>query len=182
VKIKRHKVIQPDDPTIRLIPLTQGQNAIVSVEDYERLTQWNWHAAWARDTKSFYAARWRGNGKEGSKRIWMHKEVLLTNGQVDHKNHDSLDNRRLNLRKCTGTQNNWNMRQSRRNTSGVKGVWRKGSKWEARIGVNKKKIYLGSFATLELAAGAYRDAAEKYCGEFALPVEQLLSRDSGGTK
>ena len=33
----RHEVIQPKDPTIRLIPLTRGQVAIVSAEDMGRV-------------------------------------------------------------------------------------------------------------------------------------------------
>ena len=34
---KRHEVVQPQDPSYRLIPLIQGQNAFIDVEDLELL-------------------------------------------------------------------------------------------------------------------------------------------------
>lgn len=40
--VKRHEVVQPLNESYRLIPLTQGQNAIVDVNDFGRLSKWNW--------------------------------------------------------------------------------------------------------------------------------------------
>lgn len=87
--------------------------------------------------------------------------------QVDHINHDKLDNRRENLRVCTPRQNSQN-RQSLKNTSSrYKGVSfrqdAKGKPWRARIG----NTSLGCYATPEEAAQAYNDAAINLYGEYA---------------
>jgi hypothetical protein len=90
----------------------------------------------------------------------------------DHINHNGLDNRKANLRPATHTQNVWHRRRFNRSTlSGYKGVDQPpGSKrWRARITVNGKRIYLGSFQSKIAAARAYDDAARKHYGRFAAP-------------
>jgi len=42
---------------MRLIPLTQGQYALVDDEDYEDISQFKWFALWGPCPRSFYAAR-----------------------------------------------------------------------------------------------------------------------------
>jgi hypothetical protein len=88
---------------------------------------------------------------------------------IDHKDGDSLNNSERNLRAANYKQNGCNRGLSRTNTSGVKGVyWNKRDEcWLAYIGVNGKKIYLGSFDTPIEGAVAYNNAAVKYHGEFA---------------
>ncbi|UCD51621.1 MAG: hypothetical protein JSW27_03125 [Phycisphaerales bacterium] len=74
----------------------------------------------------------------------------------DHINHNGLDNRKANLRPATHMQNVWDRRKFNRRTSGgfkshsrsqYKGVdWANDMKrWRARIRVNGRRIYLGSF-------------------------------------
>jgi hypothetical protein len=91
------------------------------------------------------------------------------NMQVDHKNHDTVDNREENLRICTVSENMHNSKKPKNNTSGFKGVsWHKvHKKWHAQIYVKNKNIYLGRFTDKIEAAKAYNDAAIKYHGEFA---------------
>jgi len=87
--------------------------------------------------------------------------------QVDHINGDILDNRKSNLRICTQAQNAANSPRQRNNTSGYKGVSKNGDSWMAKIMIDKRPIYLGTFSTKELAAKAYNTAAIKYHKEFA---------------
>lgn len=89
--------------------------------------------------------------------------------QVDHINGDKTDNRKRNLRICSASENMQNMMKCSKNTSGYKGVsWRKAyDKWEAQIGVGKKKIHLGYFESKTEAASAYDRAALLYHKEFA---------------
>jgi hypothetical protein len=68
-------VIPLDESKGVLIPLTQGQYAIVDAEDYERLSRFNWYARWCPYTNSFYAGR---TGYDNGKRvnIHLHHEAL----------------------------------------------------------------------------------------------------------
>ena len=106
--------------------------------------------------------------------IWMHRFVIARKDGhiVDHKNGNSFDNQRKNLRHATNAQNAMNSRNhTPSETSPYKGVfhhpcWRTG-RWRAAITVDKKLRVLGYFGTPEKAAKAYDRAAEKFFGEFA---------------
>lgn len=89
---------------------------------------------------------------------------------IDHKNGNTLDNRRENLRICTYSENNRNRKQiSSNNKSGYKGVsWDKQkNKWRTCLNINKKQKHIGFFNDIIEAAKAYNEAAIKYFGEFA---------------
>jgi hypothetical protein len=87
---------------------------------------------------------------------------------IDHKNGNTLDNRKQNLRVCDYLGSNAN-RRSKNLANQTRGVSRStcGPNWQATIKVNRKSIYLGMFPTPELAARAYDDAARRLHGEFA---------------
>ncbi len=80
------------------IPLTRGQFALVDDEDLPLVLGQRWYAN-RSSTGQYYAI----NGQ----RLGMHR--LITNCpkglEVDHINHDTLDNRRSNLRVCTHKEN-----------------------------------------------------------------------------
>ena len=158
----------------RLIPLTQGQYAIVDAADYEWLMQWKWYAKWSTKTHSYYAMRQARVSEYSGKRpvIRMHREILglapADERVVDHVNpRMTLDNRRENLRIAIPLQNCWNRGVQSNNKSGFKGVSHKGNTFRARIRVHGKLICLGSRNTPEEASSLYRDAADKYFGNFA---------------
>jgi hypothetical protein len=155
----------------RRIPLTKGYYAIVDVEDYDRLRIYKWHVV---VKNSPYAARNSPTGKGGKyQKIWMHREVMpAPKGMVvDHINHNTLDNRWVNLRPATKLQNMYN-RSKRKNTSSrYKGVhWHEyAKKWRAGIRVNGRDKALGYFESELEAAKAYDRAARKHQKEFAVP-------------
>jgi hypothetical protein len=89
--------------------------------------------------------------------------------QIDHINRDTLDDRWINLREATGSQNNANKRVYHKpNSTGYKGVkLRASGKFQAEICVLGKQYNQGHFDTAEKAALAYDQAAKKHFGEFA---------------
>ena len=155
----------------RRIPLTQGKFAIVDPEDYERLAKHKWQAS--RFPRSYYATRCVSFGNGRQKNIQMHRQIIKIEGGFccDHINHNGLDNRKVNLRQASRAQNCWNKRKQRGNhSSGFKGVswFKRENKWQARIQVNGRKIFLGSYKNEIDAAKAYDRAAIKYYREYAV--------------
>ncbi len=168
---KRELVTQPTDPSYRLIPLTQGKAALVDAADYDWLSQWKWQASFRR---TFYAAR-SITRKPLHYTIQMHRLILAApKGQlVDHINHDTLDNRRCNLRLADYQQNARNRRLSIKSTSGMPGItWNKKlSKWIAQIGIDRKeRKHLGCFDSAEDAKLAYEVAARQAFADFYHPA------------
>lgn len=152
------------------IPLTRGQIAIVDDEDYEWLSRWKWRAMYVKDMDTFYAVRssWDGHTR---RTILMHREILrLQKGdrrEGDHRNHETLDNRRGNLRVATRTEQVYNTRMKRTNTSGFKGVYRNRNGYSAKIRIDGRQVYLGTRRTPAEAHSLYVEAATKHHGEFA---------------
>ena len=81
---------------IHQIPLDKGYVAIVDYLDFERLKNYKWHTK--AHSGVIYAAR-SAPRKEGHKTIYMHRQILNMDntGTVHHVNHNTLDNRRVNL-------------------------------------------------------------------------------------
>jgi hypothetical protein len=160
---------------MKTIPLTQGQIAKVSDKWYEELNQFKWYAKYDSGTKSFYATRNIPTLFRKQKMIYMHRVIAGTPDgmQCDHVDHDTLNNQDENLRNCTPTQNQCNRGKQVSNTSGFKGVSADRNNWMARIQVNDKRLYLGTYPTREEAAHAYDEAAKKYHGEFARLNKEL---------
>lgn len=88
---------------------------------------------------------------------------------VDHRDTEKLNNTRLNLRSCSNTQNLCNRGKNKNNKSGFKGVHfhAKNGNWVAQIGVDKKKLHIGSYSTPDAAHAAYVEAAKVHHKEFA---------------
>jgi hypothetical protein len=78
----------------------------------------------------------------------LHRIIMdpPANMQIDHVNHNTLDNRRCNLRVCTNSENQMNRGKTKSNTSDFKGVNHekrlKRKKYRARITANKKPFAL----------------------------------------
>lgn len=86
---------------------------------------------------------------------------------VDHKNRNTLDNQRHNLRWATPAQNNFNSEVRQSSQTGFKGVLKYRGKYVASIRINKKLKRLGTFTCPVEAAKAYNKAATEAEPEFA---------------
>lgn len=159
------------DPTgsYVLIELLQGQWATCNIEDwFNDLINYKWCAFLPRNGSKYYVVAW-----DGTKSTKMHRKILkLTDSkiQVDHKDRDTLNNRRSNLRIASANQNQYNKGLIKRNTSGLIGVHLKENRdtWSYEIKYERQYIYRGKFKTKEEAAIA-RDLAALYIQkEFAV--------------
>ena len=150
------------------IKLSGEMVAIVDASDFGLLSSFKWRAI-----KPSPRAPWYATTKIGGKNVYMHRFLLgAVRGQLsDHKNGCGLDNRRMNLRLATHSQNSWNTaKKSNGSTSKYKGVgWvAKDEAFQARIRIAPgKRISLGYFKTEEAAALAYNRRAAEVFGEFA---------------
>jgi hypothetical protein len=157
----------------RRIPLHSGLFATVDDEDFDWLTAiGHWRLFRNRPTAHAYAVTGRS--------VRMHRLILGAPiaAQVDHANGDGLDNRRSNLRLCSGTQNLGNQaKRTRATSSRFKGVARhsQSGRWQAYISVGGKRRHLGLFDSEADAARAYDSAAVVTFGAFARPNEGGVS-------
>jgi len=147
------------------IKLTQGKVALVDESDYEWLNQRKWCAVKGRCTYYCSTHIWR-NDKRTT--ILMHRLLFDNpkNRDIDHIDHNGLNNTRENLRICTHQQNQFNSRY-RHSASGYKGVFRCKGKWKAQICMSGIKKFLGVFKSKHLAAVVYNLYALRHHGEFA---------------
>ena len=153
---------------MREIQLTQGQVAFVDDKDYEWLNSFNWCAT--KDRSNYYAVRsTRISGKKRNQR--MHKLIMGTTPKgmmIDHKDGNSLNNQRNNLRFVTNSQNQMN-RTTKNSSFDRSGIWFDPSrnKFEVSITANGVRITKKRFSDINEAL-LHRIALEhKYFGEFA---------------
>lgn len=111
------------------------------------------------------------DGKEykAHRLAWFYMTGKWPKADIDHIDGDRTNNRWVNLREASRSENLCNRRPHRRNPHGLKGIgWdAQRKKWCARICKNYKKIHLGRFDTQEEAYEAYCKAATELHGEFA---------------
>lgn len=143
---------------MREIQLTKGFVAQVSDEDYERINAFNWFASVG--DHQVRAARMKNR-----QMIYMQHEVLQVKSckewEVDHRDNDTLNNQRDNLRVVTHKAN---MQNTERHLK------RKGYGWNSRAKSycvyldmpNQKRKYLG-YAKTEAEAIARAKAAREAC-------------------
>ncbi len=163
---------------MRTIPLTRGYFSIVDDEDYDFLIQWNWYAVVSKIKNNIkvYAARNPGCGGN-SKYFLMHRVVVNApkGVRVDHRDRNTLNNCRGNLRLCSHSQNLQNTGLCSTNTSGLKGVsiHPQTGLWRARYVLNRKEHHIGLFKSKEEAARAYDFSISEVRGEFSVTNKTL---------
>jgi len=161
---------------MRFVPLTNGRFAKVDDPDFEKVSKFKWRMASCRGgTGNEYAVTYMRIDGE-LKIIYMHRYITGSSSTLDHKNGDSLDNRRENLRAATRVENGRN-RKLQVHSAPYKGVSlfkaSKTPKWQAYGAKSGKNVHLGYFQSPELAAEAYDNFALANYGQFARTNQQM---------
>jgi hypothetical protein len=115
-------------------------------------------------TRGYISMRIEGKLEEGHRLAWLYMTGSFSTLQIDHINGNRADNRWLNLREVTKTDNRKNSKIASSNTSGITGVtWvHKLNKWILRINDNGKRITIGYYTDLEEAKVARELAKKEY--------------------
>lgn len=151
---------------MKTIKLKNGEEALVDDEDYEELNKYRWFCSNGYVVRGRYSRETKKTSSVRIHRVIMNPPDYM---DVDHINHNKLDNRKENLRVCTASGNQMNRDKFlTRNTSGYKGVsWSKDHrKWDARIKKDGKNYWLGLFVDVKEAHKAYQQKAKELFGEF----------------
>jgi hypothetical protein len=144
-----------------------GYSVLIDDEDIEKVKHINWHP---QDNRGiiYFVKHTKIGGKD--KILYLHRIIMNdpTGKEVDHRNLNTLDNRKENLRVCTHAENLMNRKKHKDNTSGYKGVdfSKDHNKWRALICINYKRKHLRYYNTPEETYNAYCEASKKYHGEF----------------
>jgi hypothetical protein len=160
---------------VAYVPLSQGYEAIIDTADVPLVDKWAWCARVKRkktgEIYAVYALRTCGVNDRKRGTLFLHRVIAgAPEGlYVDHIDGDGLNNRRANLRLATASQNQHNQRKSVSNKSGIKGVsWDSvREKWEARLNVNRRVVFLGRYSEKKEAEARIVFERERRHGEFA---------------
>ena len=162
---------------------------LINEEDWSRVKGYYWGPHSRKKDGTCYIATTiphpeggtRSCGRLRETRLSLHRFLMnCPKGmEVDHINHNKLDNRKENLRICTRSENGKNLRKRvGHGSSPYKGVmYSKKSKdmknerskpWFAHIISDGVHYHLGMFATKEEAAMVYDEACRKHHGEYGV--------------
>lgn len=140
----------------------KGKAFYFDIEDYDIIKDYYWNIS-----KGYVVSETNNNGKP----VRMHRLIMGCIDKkldVDHINHNTVDNRKENLRIVTRSQNQMNMSGRSNNTSGVTGVTfnKSANKWAVSIQKDRQRIHIGVFDCFDEAVKARKEAEIKYFGDY----------------
>ena len=154
---------------------TKGEPFYFDLEDYDKIKDYCWCI-----TSNGYVCTNIYNENKRNQLLLMHRLIMDCVDKkifVDHINHITNDNRKINLRLVTQSQNQMNKKTNRNNSSGVAGVYfdNHRNKWVAEIKIAEKKRPLGYFINFQDAVNARKKAEEEMFGEYSFVSSQKNS-------
>lgn len=146
-----------DGNTAYCVMYNTGNMVILDSMDFSKVKPYRWYEDCG------YAVSWNGGNHLKMSRLIMDAPSKFF---VDHINHNTLDNRRDNLRIVTAKQNNMNVKPRDGKTISGVNLHKPSGKWRATISVSGKSKHLGLFENIEDAIDARNIAEGKYYGEY----------------
>lgn len=142
----------------------KGHIVLFDSDDYDIISGYKWSLKRDKKNNRLYCYTYMGK-----RSIKMHRLImsLLDDDRkiVDHINGNGLDNRKLNLRLATCSQNQMNRVIGKKGYKGVSLDER--GRYRVRITVNGNVIHGGRHNTLQSALIKYNELAREYHKEFA---------------
>jgi len=152
--------------------------AYVDIDDLPKLLNfgYKWSPLYLKNSNSYYVQCTMYLGvkekKALYKKIYLHQFIRNnTDNYIDHINHNTLDNRKSNLRISQNNDNTKNRKsKNSNNTSGYRNVFwdKRKEKWVVQLQIDGKNKVLGEFLydALDKAGELAERMREKYYGEF----------------
>ena len=137
-------------------------DAIVDTKDLSKVM----NIQWKLTASGYIVNSPKHDDTKHMSRIIFGEKNLMENQYVDHINHNTLDNRRCNLRAVTKSQNQMNVN--------YKGVDTRGDKYIARIKLHGKMVQLGTYYEEEEAYFARWYAEQLVFGEYRYSKEKPI--------
>lgn len=105
-----------------------------------------------------------GRSYSAHRLVWFWMTGDWPDGVIDHIDGDPWNNKWDNLRDVTGSENSKNIGLSRKNKSGVLGVYwdKRIDMWCSQIGLNGRNKNLGTFHNFDDAVKVRKEAEKKY--------------------
>jgi hypothetical protein len=164
-KLHVREVFIPIGPSIAYVPLSRGLFALIDIEDAPTAGLVNWSASWSPHAKSFYAVGWFPPRLKKMHRVLMN--CAESSPFLDHRNTNTLDNRKNNLRFATRRQNRRNCNSHISTATGHTGVTLVPTGYRVRLFFEGRRINLGTFPSLDMAVQRRREEVLKRHGDFA---------------
>ena len=152
---------------MKIIKFKNGLECCYDDRDHDIVSKHNWWPEKLGHTWYAKATVKKPNGKRTS--VYMHR-LILNPGRgkrTDHVNMNGLDNRWINLRACSHSENLCNVGSRKGSAQIYKGVHFEHNGFVASIRFKNIKTYLGRFKTAKEAAYAYDKKAIEIHGRFA---------------
>lgn len=149
------------------VTLNKGIKMLIDSDVWDLFKHKKWFAVNSHARGNFYVMR-ASYGKTET----LHRLIMGVNDRnvfVDHINHNTLDNRKCNLRLCTRSENARNLNSHKDSISKYLGVTlhKNRNKWQTQIKINGKNTYIGVFEKEIDAAMAYDKVAKIHHKQYA---------------
>ncbi|MDB5298304.1 MAG: Fis family transcriptional regulator [Phycisphaerales bacterium] len=159
----------PTLPAAYILPLHNGQTAVIDAADADRVSGTTWVLSQASSGKKPYVCASLRRGQEPLALARLVAGVTDPTLQVGYRDDDHTNCRRENLVVQTNSERIRRSRKRKLTTSRFKGVSleKARQRWRASIRIDGRQMTLGRFKDEERAAREYDEAAAHYFGDHA---------------